>query len=197
VRKESYVQFNKNLMNYPLARDPHLRAKWKHDRKQKVWWCELPGQPHVRLRLPKNTDKAALRLPSGFDMNVLCLFLMTAHSRGFDTVKFASRTEVLKRLEVSVSTANRVKLDAAIELWRALSIRHLNWYVTKDVRERRLLPPPIVDYQRDEEGLAVELHPTWLHLQKGYLAKVPMPLPVEGAEQNMILKAAAWRVSDS
>jgi hypothetical protein len=194
VRKDNYVQINKNLMNYPLARDPHVRAKWTYSKKRKLWWCEVPGQPKLRLRLSKDTPEAARRLPSGFDMNVLFLCVMVAHLRKSDSVTFASRTEVLKRLEVSVSTANMRKLDAALELWTALKIRHLKWYLNKGEYASRVLPPPITSLVRKGDAILITLHDDWLHLQKGYLTKVPMPLPPNSAEQNMILKAAAWRV---
>ena len=45
-----FAQVNRNLMNYPLARDLRVRASWSKSNTGR-WFCDLPADKRIRLRL--------------------------------------------------------------------------------------------------------------------------------------------------
>jgi len=197
----NYFHWDKNLCHIPLARDAHFRPKWHFSKKYNRWWCYLPAlkkKAKVRLRLPADTPKAERRAPTPFDMNALWLIIRKARMRSTNSAWFANRTEILKQLGVSISTANRTKLDAALTLWNRLSILRERWFWGKDVRKHRTLPPPITTLRHDAKGIFVKLHSDWLGpppRRRGYFATAPFPLPMTAREQNLILIVAPWRTS--
>ena len=67
-----FAQVDRNLMNYPLARDPRVKASWSKSKTGR-WFCDLPGDERIRLWLAHGADARLKRLPSAFDVNVLLL----------------------------------------------------------------------------------------------------------------------------
>ena len=83
-------------------------------------------------------------------------------------------------------------LNAALVLWSNLIIRYDCWYeptasALPPPSPRRILPPPI-QFDEDADGLHVKIDATWYELfGKQYSVKVPLPLPLAAAQQNLIL----------
>ncbi len=67
--KPGYAAINKNLANYPIARDVRVVTHWRRSKKTRRWLCDLPGDPRIQYRLP--SDYKQRRCPTGFDVNVL------------------------------------------------------------------------------------------------------------------------------
>lgn len=181
-----FVQLNSNLGNYPLARDPNTHHRWWYSEKLKVWVCDLPGEPLVQYRMPRHARRSERRLPTAFDMNVLFYLLAVAYLKGSSTITFSTQAEVLRDLKVESRTSNRDKLLASLELWSTIVTRHKEWWLAKQGSNSRKLRPPIVAYSFEDE-LSVTLDMDWLELDKGYLTKVTLPLPMKAAEQNLVL----------
>ena len=59
-------------MNYPLARDPRVKAIWSKSKTGR-WFCDLPADERIRLRLAHGADAHLKRVPTAFDVNVLLL----------------------------------------------------------------------------------------------------------------------------
>ena len=60
--KRGYAALNRNLCNYPLARDPRVRARWRRSARTGRWLCDLPGDGRIQFRLP--ADSKQRRCPS-------------------------------------------------------------------------------------------------------------------------------------
>ena len=67
--KRGDAQINRNLLNYPLARDVRIADCWTRSLISGRWEHQLPGDGRIKFRMP--ADAANLRCPSAFDMNVL------------------------------------------------------------------------------------------------------------------------------
>ena len=114
-------------MNYPLARDSRVKASWSTSKTGR-WFCDMPGDKRIRLWLAHGAPARLKRLPSAFDVNVLLLVLARAQIQGDPVVTFPSRAAIFQALGLSVKRARyRERVDAALELWSAMSIR-MPWY---------------------------------------------------------------------
>ncbi len=189
------LRLNRNFMNYPLARSMRTRPNWQKDKDG--WWCTLPGDDHIELRLPETSRPTLQRCPSGFDMNVLFRLLMAVQenqSKHLDEqVQFRSVAALLRDLHLTADTDNCIRLFEALELWSQLSIRFGQWYEggQHSVRE---FPPPIEQVDLHGQRLTLTFNRRWIELvrAKGYYAKLPIPLPNEAASQNLILMLLVW-----
>ena len=41
--EERFVRLNKNLCNYPIARDPHVKLSWCRSKRTNAWIADLPA----------------------------------------------------------------------------------------------------------------------------------------------------------
>ena len=180
-----FAQVDRNLMNYPLARDPRVKASWSKSSKTGRWFCDLPGDKRIRLWLAHGAHARLKRLPSAFDVNVLLLVLARAQIQGDPVVTFPSRAAIFQALGLSVNRARyRERVDAALELWSAMSIR-MPWHPHK-----KTMPPPIEVTCSKGSSLTVTVSEAWRDLGKkktGYFKQVPLPLPHDAATQNLVL----------
>ena len=180
-----FAQVDRNLMNYPLARDPRVKASWSKSSKTGRWFCYLPGDKRIRLWLAQGAPARLKRLPSAFDVNVLFLVLARAQIQGDPVVTFPSRAAIFQALGLSVQRARyRERVDAAFELWSAMSIR-MPWYPHKQT-----MPPPIEVTCSEGSSFTVTVSVAWRDLGKkktGYFKQVPLPLPRNAATQNLVL----------
>jgi hypothetical protein len=75
------VKINRNLMNFPLARDARAKVEWFQGKTGR-WLADLPGegrQSHrIRLIMPSGTRARMRRCPSALDMNILFQLLAEA-----------------------------------------------------------------------------------------------------------------------
>jgi len=180
-----FAQVDRNLMNYPLARDPRVKASWSKSLKTGRWFCVLPGDKRIRLWLAQGAPARLKRLPSAFDVNVLFLVLARAQIQGDPVVTFPSRAAIFHSLGLSVNRARyRERVDAALELWSAMSIR-MPWYPHK-----KTMPPPIEVTCDKGSSFTVTVSEAWRDLgtkKTGYCKQVPLPLPHNAATQNLVL----------
>ena len=180
-----FAQVDRNLMNYPLARDSRVKASWSKSSKTGRWFCDLPGDKRIRLWLAQGAHARLKRLPSAFDVNVLLLVLARAQIQGDPVVTFPSRAAIFHSLGLSVNRARyRERVDAALELWSAMSIR-MPWHPHK-----KTMPPPIEVTCSKGISLTVTVSVAWRDLGKkktGYFKQVPLPLPHDAATQNLVL----------
>jgi hypothetical protein len=183
-----YVALNRNLGNFPLARDPRRHADWQLS---KSWWsCALPGDERIHLFLPGSWSRDRCRLPTGFDMAVLFELLATARLTISGEVTVAAIADFLRRLGVADNWRYRRQLTDAFELWQALHVTFDQWYVAHPVRARRMvkLRPPLTPLQsRKRRGLCFKLDAGWLDWQTTFFEKIRLPLPVNAATQNIVL----------
>ena len=182
-RVDLFAQVNRNLLNYPLARNSRVRASWSKSNTGR-WFCDLPGDKRIRFWLAHGADVRLKRLPTEFDVNVLLLILARAQMQDDTVVTFPSRAAIFQALGLSVNRARyRKRVDAALELWSALTIR-MPWHPDK-----RTMPPPI-EVTCSKGALTVTVTQAWRDLGKketGYFKQVPLPLPHDAATQNLVL----------
>jgi hypothetical protein len=193
--KSGYLKINRNLCNYPIARDAHTKLKnWRMGAKTGCWICPEPGTkfPHLELRLPADVDPNLRRWPDGFDVNVIFGLLRLGKVRGTCELEFRSNAEVLEALGFTVGGRQHQALTRALELLPVLSVCFYQWYVPKSkshIRHiRRVLKPLIRPLERSPGRLHIKLNPEWLALtEDGYWVELPLALPNCAAQQNLIL----------
>jgi hypothetical protein len=178
-----HINPNRNLMNYPLARDSMTKAVWRRSASTGRWLCELPGDERIQFRLAGTKLK---RCPSGLDMKVLFWMLREAQRLGHHTIKLPSAASFLAALELGVDTNNRRRLSAALELWSALTIVYRSWHFIGRPAGKKVLPPAI--QSTSANGRQITISPDWLEMEKGYFEQVPWPLPNAAAVQNLVLR---------
>lgn len=183
-----YVTLNRNLGNFPLARDPRRKADWQLS---KSWWgCALPGDERIHLYLPGSWSHDQCRLPSGFDMAVLCQLLATARLTEKDAVTVAGVADLLRLLGVADNWLHRRRVKDALELWQALHLTFDQWYVAHPVRAHQMvkLRPPLMPVQATtRRAQCFKLDADWLRWQATFFEKIRLPLPVNAAAQNIVL----------
>ena len=132
-------------------------------------------------------------------MNVLFVLLREARVNQKNVVTFTSQATLLRALDVSVSAYNRRRLEDSLELWSAISIRHRCWFqarkskwmkgrarvVRYEDRLCKVLPPPL-RIDTDKPG-RIHVAKDWCDIGADYFARVPLPLPLNAAAQNLIL----------
>ena len=186
------VRINRNLMNYPLARDARAQANWFCGGKTGRWMADLPGEERnthrIRLILPADAPVSLRHCPSARDMNVLFQLLAEAQRGGGTTrIEFASAAVLLRQLGFESRNRNRARLSESLIYWSEVSIRWPRWYHRQQYT-KLTLPPPVADAERRGNRMIVTLHPDWLQIAcaKGYYAWLPLPLPA-AATQNLVL----------
>jgi hypothetical protein len=187
------VQVNKNLANYPLARDARTRQHWRRSKPTgRLWLCKLPGDKRIQFRLPGDIEEQSRHCPSAFDINVLFLLLAMAQEQGRHTITLRSSAAILQELGLGADTYNRRRLYHSLRYWSTIAIRYTCWYVGKEggnkVYVKKVLPAPIQSLA--DNGRQVKLRQEWLTLNKGYFAPLPLPLPHNAAAQNVVLAVA-------
>lgn len=215
--KRSFAAINRNLCNYPLARDARLKLHWRRSKRTGRWLCDLSDGERLQLRLPEATPNQLLRWPTAFDVNVLFLLLNEAKKQGINEIEFSSYSSILNELDYSVEARNRRKLKDALALWSALMIWFERWRVPRQYRYidsktgrpfdewrkgtrkvptndgmggevvRRQLPPPIQSVNADSGRICITVADEWCALGERYFARVPLPLPRDAAAQNLLL----------
>jgi hypothetical protein len=185
--RPSYTQVNRNLCNFPLARDGHVRAQWCRSKKTGRLWCELPGEGRIRLRLAANADSGLRRCPTGCDVAVLLVLLRAAHVRKATSVEYASVAAIMREMGLEPAQRHRRAVTDALALWSALGIIHDAWYEPGRKKARRVLPPPICGIDKSPRRMQVRLSPDWCDLAACFYVRVPHRLPLRAPLQNLIL----------
>ena len=91
---------------------------------------------------------------------------------------------MLRRLGLTVRDNNRKQVLAALGYLSKLKLRIDCWHSSGQFEPvRKWLPPPITAVERD----AVTVHQLWLELAKSYWVEIPLPLPLQAADQNAVL----------
>ena len=194
--KPGYAAINRNLLNFPWARDPRVMTDWRRSDKLGCWLCDLPGNPDIQFRLP--LDVKTLHCPDPFDMNMLFVVLREARCRKSRRVRFGSRSEFIEALGLATDNIrrHRRRLDQALRLWSSLSIRYRHWYQAVSARRqwkhgvrgkhvRKTLPPPLKLI--GSPALVVEVDRRWCELWLRYYRPVALPLPMNAPAQNLVL----------
>lgn len=191
-RKDERAHLNRNLLNYPLARDARVSlTDWRRGKKKRDWRHQLPGDDRIDLRFTADADAKLRRCPTGFDINVLFCLLREAQNEG--KVSIASRSALLGKLGLGRDSANRRRLNQSLQYWGAVTICHSNW---REAREPwtdkggrnilKVLPPPI-EAMSGKRRLLISISSKWRQLATRYFERVPLPLPTHAAAQNLVL----------
>ena len=183
--KPGYAALNKNLCNYPLARDPRVQAHWRLSTKTRRWLCDLLGDGRIQFRLPGNAGKR--RGPSGFDMQVLFLLLREARVRDTAELEFGSLASLLKALGAYVDSYNRRRLQEALDLWSLLSISYREWYEPKSKSANAFARSCRLPSAALSGAVCVTITKEWREIAKRFYAQVSLPLPPHAAAQNLVL----------
>lgn len=187
-----FALINRNILNHPLARDRRTPQKWIPGNRTRDWYCSLPGDPCVQLRLPASMPREACRCPTAFDINVLFTLLSEAKAKSTTTITF-TRGKLLERIGLTDHSKNRASVDDAITLWSRMQISFHKWYFPRingqlPPNGPRTLPPPAKEYAKTTRGIRITLHPIWTDLTAhGYFARAAMPLPHHVPGQNLCL----------
>jgi hypothetical protein len=187
-----HAQINRNLMNFPISRDVRVTPEWLIDDEHGRRECALPGNSDIHFRMP--LDAKCLRCPTPFDVNVLLLILQEAHINNCSTVKFRSRSQLIKMLGLSCHMfRQRRRLDKTLTLLSSMSIRYRQWYYPgkwqhglRGKRATKILPPPIKVIS-DGRPLVVKVSQKWREICHRYFVPVQLPLPMNAAAQNLVL----------
>jgi hypothetical protein len=187
--KHRYVMLDKNLLNFPLARDPRSRLDWL---RTLAGWQADAGDNNISFVLPFGVDQALLHAPSPFDVNVLFALLAESARVKRREISFASRSALLRHMGLRPDCRSRVRLTASLAYWTQLSLRCSRWYFPAKSKAKRhhgrhTLAPPIVRWQQRDGELRIALNPAWLDKPKGYFEKVILQLPSDAAGQNLVL----------
>jgi hypothetical protein len=188
---EPFAIVNKNLLNYPLARDTRVKLEWHENKKTGRYWAYLPGDERIKLSFPADADR---RCPNGLDINVLFFLLAEVRKQGRQTITLPSLAAILKQLGLSYKTGNIRRLKAAIELWCCISIRYDQYYLASSkshggglFRKGRPMvkrfPPPIAS----RKGARLTIDADWCEQQDKFVERLVLPLPMPAAAQNIVL----------
>jgi hypothetical protein len=202
-----FVAINKNLLNYPLARDKRSSEfQWQRGNKSNRWYGQVKDDDRIKYRFDADTDSALLRPPTAFEINVLFLILGTAQHRKKDRVIFDSRSQMLKLLRYGADVDNLDRLDEALVYWAEVTITFGKWHFSKPrnklwslgpPKSSHFLPPPLKYCSQGKHKVTVTLAPAWADMVKlGFYEKVPLPLPRDAAGQNFVLCMLASEQSE-
>jgi hypothetical protein len=191
-KARSFALLNKNLCNYPLARDARVKLKWWRSKKTRQRWCYLSEQKdkQIRIKLPGDVSRHA---PTAFDMNVLFLLLAEAKRWNSREFEFKSRSDILRKLKLGVDHNNLHRLNDSLAFWSAARVWFENWYHSrkgnsgKRSKHAPLELPPAIRPVGSEKRVWIFLSSTWWDLGLHYAQKTPLPLPSKAAAQNLVL----------
>src|ERR1700722_9533074 len=195
-QKRLRARINKQLMNYPLARDPRTHQHWRRSEPTGKWWrCELPGDERIEFQLRGDIKDRLRRCPTPLDVNVLLLVLARAEQMERRQINFSSHSAMLRALKVGIDGNTRRHLHDALRYWQELTIRYEGcWYdVGTGERITRQLPPPLQSVSKQGHRVDIVLDAEWFALRRRYWKEVPLPLPSSAAAQNLVLLLACWR----
>ena len=133
--KRGDAQINRNLLNYPLARDVRIADCWTRSLISGRWEHQLPGNSRIKFRMP--ADAANLRCPSAFDMNVLLVYLREARVSKERKVEFASMPALLEALRLDDTNLQPPSSEVAAGLGPVVDPLDLLWpMVSADQRQK-------------------------------------------------------------
>lgn len=194
------LRLNRNLMNFPLARDVRMDVQWHTSEKTGRWIAKLPKEDQILLILP--ADKRARRAPTGRDM--AALFALLAEVQRTKEARVALKwSQLLRRSGLSLDKANRKAMRATLRYLSRLRLQINCWHEPGvPASSRRSFPPPVVEIIEKGRGVSVLLADVWvkLALDKRYYETVPLPLPLSAVAQNaalMILTSAIRPVEEA
>jgi hypothetical protein len=190
-----FVRLNKNLANYPLARDPRAKARWFRSKRTDAWCADLPGDERIRLILPDDVDRSLRHLPTAFDMNVLALLSSEASRLKRDQISL-QQNQFLERLGLSAASgSNRRRLESSLDYWATITIKFDKWY-QRQQRDTLYLDPPVEDISITRTAFAVRISEQWWTLlNRSYFEIIPLPLPLDAATQNLVLMVLVSKTS--
>jgi hypothetical protein len=191
LKPTAFAIVNKNLLNYPLARDTRVKLEWHKNKKTGRYWAYLPGDDRIKLSFPADADR---RCPNGLDINVLFFLLSEVRKQGRQTITLPSLAAILNQLGLSYGSRNLRRLNAALELWSCISIRYECYYAAsrkspggglskKGQPVVKRFPPPI----GSREGRRLSINADWCEQQDKFVERLVLPLPMQAAAQNVVL----------
>lgn len=210
--ERGFVIVNRNLMNFPLARDARAKLHWH--RSPDGWYCDLPGQDRLQLQFPDSSTKQARRAPTAFDTEALFRLFSEAKKRDSSELEFASFSALLKSFGYGVDARSRRKVKRALTLWSDLSLWFGQWYAPpryryldktggvyahwRKGREKQHVAdetngsmqlPPAIRVLEFGPGYRVRIMISrkWLGQWAAYYKRVPLPLPTDATTQNLLL----------
>jgi len=185
---------NKNLMNYPVARDPRTPTHWSKSNGR--WVAKLPLEDRILLTLPADAPENVKRVTSGFDLGVLLQLIAEVQRSGLATVDL-SNGELVRRMELEERSRYRQAVGASLQYLSWIGFEFDRWYIVGGKYERKVLPPPIAAMK----GQSITLHPDWMRLvlpqskrKRGYVERIWAALPLDAYEQNYHLMVLASAV---
>jgi hypothetical protein len=121
-----FVKLDKNLCNYPIARDARLRPRWRKSGSYLL--TELAGEERIELQLPANVPAGLKRFPTAFDFNVLMVLLRQAQVERTNKIQFRSYNRILKAMRLPPQSRERAKVRSALRLWSVLGFNFRQWW---------------------------------------------------------------------
>jgi hypothetical protein len=184
----SFLFIDKNLCNYPLARDSRMKLHWFVSSKTGRNVAHVDNR--ITLSLPADQEQ---RCPTGFDVNVLFLLLMHVYAQRSGKISFKSLNAIARKMGLSAHPKNRRRVRESLALWAALRVRFKNYYVAGDRQENieggnvdKTFPPPITALNIDRDRITATIIDDWCYHTK-YRKRVELPLPMSAAAQNIVL----------
>ncbi len=185
----SFIDLNKNFLNFPLARDARVKLRKVKDARTDKYRTPLPGEDRITLRFAKG---AVRRCPTGFDLNVLFLLLAEIKKQGQAAITLPSLSAIVKQMRLGVDPANLRRVRASLELWSGLSIRFNEYYDGAGGNGPKRFPPPISELNIVRGGpISITIHEDWKWKAR-YFKRLPRPLPMRASDHNTVLYAGAY-----
>ena len=184
LAQPNYWLMNKNLGNFPLARDPRAKVNWRRS-KTGCWRAQLPGEPRISLRLPPDAPEEVRRAPRAFDIKVLAALLTLARTQDAAVVSIRSQSWLLDWMGMARDSRSLRKLHESLEFWCWLRIVHQRWYLPNDGHDQVRLPPPLKRHSNLSKKIRVSKK--WREMGEAFVAPIPLPLPDSAGAQNLVL----------
>ena len=203
----TFVWIDKNLLNYPLARDSRVKHSWIQGPNGRYY--TVLGR-RITLWFGANANR---RCPNGFDVNLLFLLLgeMRRQNKGPE-ITLASLSAVVRAMGLLPDATNLLRLRASLALWSTISVQFPNYYVPRRPAVKgkwvdgkitsgkwlpgknvdKTLPPPLSAVKLGKPEITISISESWYKKHKsrkrvGYQARVLLPLPMSGPAQNVVL----------
>ncbi len=194
----AFAIIDKNLCNYPLARDTRTQVKWRRSKKTGRYWAHLPGDDRVILYFAANATR---RCPNGLDVNVLLYLLGEFRKQGKPAIKLPKLRPIARALGLSGDSDNARRVKEALKLWCEIEVKFTEYYTPAKKQDdgtwleghkvsRRFGPPlelgeTTIGVDENWVPLNLFLHRTPTHNK--YTQRVALPLPMNAASQNVVL----------
>jgi hypothetical protein len=196
---------NRNLMNYPLARDRRSTMYWRKSPSTGRWVAQLPQENRILVILPADTPESERRAPTGLDMAVLFTLLARAQAMRTPQVTL-SWAKLLRWSSLALDKDSRAAVRSALRYLSRLTLQIECWFVPRSLRGergrqvRRVLSPPIADVSYEGRSVSVVVAEDWWALRETYYQEVTLPLPLKAVDQNATLMVLTseikWRDDD-